>query len=131
MYIETNFSTSTGIGNNPPNFKKARPLLKKRIDHRIAINPKQWRKGREPCYIAYIGQFRNSYLCVTKTAEGDAMQANSGATETSTGVTQVSCHAKQVETIVATQANPPNNCRFIYTHWLKLSGKTKHIRVWL
>ena len=63
MYLETNFSTITGKGNNPPimrtnaNFKKTRLLLKKRIDHRIAIDPKQWKKGREPCYIACIGQW--------------------------------------------------------------------------
>ena len=71
-YLETVVSPVLGKGNNPPrmrmnsNTKNIRMLLKKRIDHKIACDTKQWRKGREAYYIQCIHPYRNGYLCVKR-----------------------------------------------------------------
>lgn len=72
-YLETNVSVLTGTECEPlkmrmnSNFKQTRMLLKKRNDHQVACDTKQWRKGREAYYISCIHLFRNGYLCVEKT----------------------------------------------------------------
>ena len=71
-YLETVVSPVLGKGNDPPrmrmnsNTKNIRMLLKKRIDHKIACDTKQWRKGREAYYIQCIHPYRNGYLCVKR-----------------------------------------------------------------
>ena len=46
--------------------KNVRLLLKKRIDHKIACDTRQWRKGRDAYYIQCIHPFHNGYLCAKK-----------------------------------------------------------------
>ena len=72
MYLETDVNPLTGNGSNAPrmdsspNFRKTRLLLKKRINHRVAGDTQQWRKGRDPFYISCIHRMSNGYLCVKK-----------------------------------------------------------------
>lgn len=71
-YLETSVSIWTGTECEPlkmsmnSNFKQTRMLLKKRNDHQIACDTKQWRKGREAYYLSCLHTFRNGYLCVEK-----------------------------------------------------------------
>lgn len=72
-YLETSVSIWTGTESEPlkmsmnSNFKQTRMLLKKRNDHQICCDTKQWRKGREAYYLSCLHTFRNGYLCVEKT----------------------------------------------------------------
>ena len=58
------------------NSKNIRMLLKKRVNHRIACDTKQWRKGREAYFIQCIHPFRSGFLCVQKKFRGYSKSTN-------------------------------------------------------
>ena len=69
-YLETMVNPLTGRGSEPPRMRintssqRTRLLLKKRTDHTISSDTRQWRKGRKAYYISCIHWLRNGYLCV-------------------------------------------------------------------
>lgn len=49
-----------------PNYKRTRMILKKRTDHRVSCNTKEWIKGRDAYYIRCLNHLHSGFLCVKK-----------------------------------------------------------------
>lgn len=81
-YLETVVNPLRGKESTRPrmkmnsNSKNIRMLLKKRVNHRIACDTKQWRKGREAYFIQCIHPLRSGYFCVKKKCRGDSKTTN-------------------------------------------------------
>ena len=69
-FLETVVNPLPGKGSEPPrmrmsaDYRQTRLLLKKRSDHRISCDTKEWIKGREAYYIQCIRKMYSGYLCV-------------------------------------------------------------------
>lgn len=81
-YLETVVSPLLGKDSTTPRMrlnsssKNIRMLLKKRVNHRIACDTKQWRKGREAYFIQCIHPFRSGFLCVKKKSQCHSKTTN-------------------------------------------------------
>ena len=71
-YMETRINPLTGKGSRPPrmwinpHYKNTRMILKKRTNHQISCDVKEWIKGRDAYYIRCIHHCNSGYLCVKK-----------------------------------------------------------------
>ena len=69
-FLETVVNPLPGKGSEPPrmrmsaDYRQTRLLLKKRSDHRISCDTKEWIKGKEAYYIQCIRKMFSGYLCV-------------------------------------------------------------------
>ena len=68
--LETVVNPLTGNGSKAPqlrlnaDYRHTRLLLKKRSDHRISCDTKEWIKGREAYYIQCLHPIRSGFLCI-------------------------------------------------------------------
>ena len=59
-----------------PRYKHTRVILKKRTNHRISCDTKEWIKGRDAYYIRCLHRFHSGYLCVKKRVGPANQRAN-------------------------------------------------------
>ena len=59
-----------------PRYKHTRVILKKRTNHRISGDTKEWIKGRDAYYIRCVHRFHSGYLCVKKRVGPANQRAN-------------------------------------------------------
>ena len=93
-FLETVVNPLPGKGSEPPrmlmsaDYRQTRLLLKKRSDHRISCDTKEWIKGREAYYIQCIRKMYSGYLCVKERNSYHRQQLTAQQNGTGEGGTQ-------------------------------------------